>query len=186
MEVLQVSNPTGLKRLFNNLLEASACSQRALFVEEEQQKILLSHGEDELARRANPRPGGRSGGAGQGRGAQPSLLQGLLGEQRGFAGGRAPFPSCCFSAPSHTSCAQDSSKPGARRVLPRASTSPSTSLRAGDTGLLRCLRPAASRVQVHGWSLRCQHHRLLLPALADVILAGSSFTSITTITTLTF
>lgn len=58
MEVSQVSNPTGLKRLFNNLLEASACSQGALAVEEEEQKILLSHGEDELSWVFIPIPGG--------------------------------------------------------------------------------------------------------------------------------
>lgn len=71
MGVPQVSNPTGLKRLFNNLLEALTCSQRALTAEEEEQKILLSHGEDELAQGANPWPGGRGGGAGQGRAARP-------------------------------------------------------------------------------------------------------------------
>lgn len=184
MEVLQVSNPAGLKRLFNNLLEASACSQRALFV-----------GEDELARRANPvqkdtaEVPGRDGLL-----SHRTAAPGTPAEQRSFAEGRAPFPSCWFLAPSQMSCVQDSSKLGARHALPTATTSSSTSFRAGVTGLLRCLRPACGQLppgfrfiaRATPVSLRCQPDRVLLPELTALILTDSSFMSITAITTLKF
>lgn len=88
------------------------------------------------------------------------------GEQSS-AEGRAPFPSCCFSAPSQTSWVQDSSKPGARHALPMA----------GGFKFIARATPV---------SLHCQHDRLLLPELTDLILTDSSFMSITTITTLKF
>lgn len=40
---MQVSNPTGLKRLFNNLLEASAGSRGARFQQEEEQALPSTH-----------------------------------------------------------------------------------------------------------------------------------------------
>lgn len=89
------------------------------------------------------------------------------GEQRSSAEGRAPFPSCCFSAPSQTSRVQDSLKPGARRALPTA----------GGFEVIAGATPV---------SLHCQHDRLRLPGLTDVILTDSSFMSITAITTLKF
>lgn len=89
------------------------------------------------------------------------------GEQRTSAEGRAPFPSCCFSAPSQTSRVQHSSKPGARRALPTA----------GGFKVIARATPV---------SLHCQHDRLRLPELTDLILTDSSFMSIATIATLKF
>jgi len=144
MEVLQASNPTGLKRLYNNLREASACS---LVVEEEEQKLLLSRGEDEAARRAKPRPGGRSGGSGPG---CPALALLLRGPGVSSAEGQAPFPSCWFSAPSQPFCVRESPKPSAGQVLPTATSHPAP--RSGQGLRLRsgCLPGSGSSLELPG------------------------------------